>query len=430
MRNIGPIRRAHIDLSGVTVLVGPNASGKTTLSVASYAALRSQDDAARRVLIDAWDQIHPTGGRLPRDADGQAIDASRLAARFAEFFRDTLSDELKRCWTPDLTMLPRRGRTGNGAAPRILVSGETFGDSWTLVFWLRNGRLQLDTRNEEYKLPSFTTLAEDIAKADPPRTHILRLLNSESATRGVYMPAGRSGYVQMQSLLSALLIHALGKGYFEHASVGKIPGTAADFLQFFANLDAKESSAISPDTAARLESELLNASVRMVEQQNARQIEFSPAGVNEHWPIDTAATSIAELAPLILYIKHGLTARDFLFIDEPEAHLHPANQLKLASVLFQLSGHINGLVIGTHSDFFVTGISNALLQSTATARRPNQVPLRVYELRPATRTSGYDGREITVDPSVGFDIEQFSDVAEAAFDEADRLYSSAVNASD
>jgi predicted ATPase len=416
LRNIGPINRAEIELDGLAVLVGPNASGKTTLSTAAYAVLlshRSTELSVSRFVDRALFSR--------RDVD-TVINADELGDRFSAVFRESLAREFERCFSPDLSKLPRRGRTGNGSAPRILVSDHPQGeDPWKLVFRIRDDNLTLEPRHPEYVLPRFERLLETAPASSGGQRRTSPLAVRRRLVSPVYLPAARSGYVQMQSVLSSLLLAALGRGYFDQIAVGKISGVAADFLQFLAEMNPAYESDLSDETVARLEDELIHGHLRLSAIGEAKLIEFAPEGLDEYWPMDSAATSIAELAPLLLYLRHRATGRDLLFIDEPEAHLHPRNQLVLADVLLEMSSLIRGMVVGTHSEFFVTGVSNGLLRRRASTS-VKEVPVALYELLPAPTTGGYVANRCEIDSDAGFNVEQFSDVAEDALDEASELF--------
>lgn len=345
-----------------------------------------------------------------------------LATHFETLFRDNLAKELERCYSPDLSKLPRRGRTGNGSAPRIIVSHNPPGeDRWTIVFRIRDGSLTLEPDHESYASPTFSRFFEALNE-DRFTRRLGRLRRAENTVAPVYFPAARSGYVQMRHVLSSLLIAALGRGYFDQVALGKISGVAADFLQFLAGLEGSAESKIPIEAVDRLEQELLHGRITLTSAGDAPQmIEFAPEGLDEFWPMDSAATSIVEVAPLLLYLRHSATSRDLLFIDEPEAHLHPQNQLVLADVLLDLASLIEGMVIGTHSEFFVTGVSNGLLRRRA-ADPDARLAARLYQLVPAQTTGGYELDWSDIDDSTGFSVEQFSTVAEAALDEGDLLF--------
>lgn len=415
LRNIGPINKAGIDLDGFALLVGPNASGKTTLSTVAYAALLSHNVAQELTNSFALNRlVHAR----QRDA---AVDVEALAERFAATFRDALTKELRRCFSPDLSKLPRRGRTGNGSAPRIIVSDRPSDDDpWKLVFRIREGALVLEPRHVDFKLPSFRGLRSE--EATDPTVWLRRARShTRSAVVPVYFPAARSGYVQMQSVIASLLIGALGRGYFGEISIGKISGVAADFLQFLAGIDPTDEATVPAEVARRLEEDLIHGRLRLrASTESAKVIEFAPLHLDEYWTMDSAATSIAEIAPLLLYLRHSARQHDLLFIDEPEAHLHPRNQLVLASVLLELSTFIQGMVVGTHSDYFATGMSNGLLRASLAGGPGYHV--RVYALCEAAATGGYEAVPAEVDPRTGFSVDQFADVAESALDEAEDLF--------
>jgi energy-coupling factor transporter ATP-binding protein EcfA2 len=410
VRNIGPVNRGEIDLNGFAVVVGPNGSGKTTLSTLCYAALISYGNAEYQFERQLMNRM------LRRPGQRSLLDDD-IGDQFLVLFRDLFADELSRCFTPDLEKLPRRGRWGSGSAPRIVISDDPPGDdAWKVAFRIRKGSLVIEHAYEGFATPRFRSL-----RTAMEGDRVSRVRRRLRATRPVYFPASRSGFVQMQSVIASLLYGALGRGYFDQISIGKISGVAADFLQFIASIDPDNEAVIGEDEANRLEAELLRGHVRMrVATEASKVIEFAPEGIDEYWTMDAAATSVGEVAPLLLYLRHEASARDLLFIDEPEAHLHPGNQLVLASVLMQLAAELRGMVVGTHSEFFVQGVSNGLLRSAADDIEPPTVEL--YELLPAQSTGGYVTEKVEVDPHAGFVVQQFSDVAEQALDEAEDLF--------
>ena len=71
---------------------------------------------------------------------------------------------------------------------------------------------------------------------------------------------------------------------------------------------------------------------------------------DKSFSLSLAATGVANLGFLGLLIeKNILDKGTFLFIDEPEAHLHPAWQVIMAEILFELARQGVKVVIATHS---------------------------------------------------------------------------------
>ena len=71
---------------------------------------------------------------------------------------------------------------------------------------------------------------------------------------------------------------------------------------------------------------------------------------NRRFPLSMTAMGVINLGILALLIERGvLDAGTFLFIDEPESHLHPRWQHIMAETLFELSRLGVHVVIATHS---------------------------------------------------------------------------------
>lgn len=68
------------------------------------------------------------------------------------------------------------------------------------------------------------------------------------------------------------------------------------------------------------------------------------------YPLPVTAMGIVNLGMLALLIERKILDKDaFVFLDEPEAHLHPAWQIIAAEALFELSRQGVHVVIATHS---------------------------------------------------------------------------------
>ncbi len=74
-----------------------------------------------------------------------------------------------------------------------------------------------------------------------------------------------------------------------------------------------------------------------------------------------ASTSVRALSDLHLWLKHQARRGDILFMDEPELHLHPENQMKMAQLLVRLVNHGINVFITTHSDYLLKHLNNLLM---------------------------------------------------------------------
>ena len=101
-----------------------------------------------------------------------------------------------------------------------------------------------------------------------------------------------------------------------------------------------------PDLYEKLTSkEIIGGKIVLSESGN---LSFQENGRSFSLPV--TAMGIANLGILALLIEHKVLNEDsFLFIDEPEAHLHPGWQVVMADTLFELARRGVNVVIATHS---------------------------------------------------------------------------------
>ena len=101
-----------------------------------------------------------------------------------------------------------------------------------------------------------------------------------------------------------------------------------------------------PDLYERLiGKEVIGGKIAISESGN---LSFQEKGRSFSLPV--TAMGIANLGILALLIERKVLDEDaFIFIDEPEAHLHPAWQVIMAETLFELSRQGVHVVIATHS---------------------------------------------------------------------------------
>lgn len=80
-------------------------------------------------------------------------------------------------------------------------------------------------------------------------------------------------------------------------------------------------------------------------------------------PLHLASSSARGLAGLYFRLKQKPRPGDFLIIDEPEAHLHPENQIKMARLLARCVNAGWRVLVTTHSDYIVKELNNLIMLS-------------------------------------------------------------------
>ncbi len=99
---------------------------------------------------------------------------------------------------------------------------------------------------------------------------------------------------------------------------------------------------------AEIHKGLHNAIGGKIVLSEASDLEFQTSGGS--FPLSLTSAGVANMGMLALLIERGaLEPGSFLFIDEPEANLHPAWQVEMAEFLFELARQGVHVVISTHS---------------------------------------------------------------------------------
>ena len=143
-----------------------------------------------------------------------------------------------------------------------------------------------------------------------------------------------------------------------------------------------------------------------------------------------ASSMISEIAPVVAYCKYILgwdrqpvfkQGRTFvekftqspslLFIEEPEAHLHPEVQVKLMEFFARLTKHNVKVIMTSHSNYMFNKLSNLLLTGEL---EPEKVGS--YLMRATPEGSVMDAAAMRAEEE-GIADENFVDVAEQLYNE-------------
>jgi len=91
------------------------------------------------------------------------------------------------------------------------------------------------------------------------------------------------------------------------------------------------------------------------------ELSFLEKGMSTEVSLHNTALGIANLGIISLLLKKGvLTQGSFLFIDEPEVHLHPAWQKVMIDTLYELSKQGVNVVIASHSIDMMKCVENLM----------------------------------------------------------------------
>ncbi len=459
--DFGPIARAKIDLRPLTVFVGPSNTGKSYLAMLIYALQRylsvrqfpfrvnadgsltisSQsprmmpDDAVNATyeLMRAVEEASasPAGGRVPlSDAVSEAL-RSEFAAR-----ADLLADEIKRCFgVADARALVRRARK---TSAHVAIRRAGAGDDPALEHALAIGR----SPGLEVAIPAGASIPVDHEPETPfGAFDMLRSLPEQASglSRNMawlflasvvlppyfgplgwpayYLPADRTGLMHAHSLVVGGLIASTPS-----TTVGSevrppmLSGVVADFLEQLLEIGGP---APESDLARPIEDAILRGSVRIDRASTTKYARFSyrPHGWREDLALTNASSMVAEVAPVVMYLRHLVSPGNVLIVEEPESHMHPAMQVEFMRQLAVVVKAGVRVIVTTHSEWMTEELGNIVRRSTrpengreGPALDAEQVGAWLFE--PKTRPRGSIVKEIPLD-EYGYSGTGFDEVASA-----------------
>ena len=88
-------------------------------------------------------------------------------------------------------------------------------------------------------------------------------------------------------------------------------------------------------------------------------IQYQPEGSDKEIPLYVASSIVSEISPLLLVLKSGINFKAMI-IEEPEAHLHPELQQKMARLIINMMNLGIPVWITTHSDTILQHINNMM----------------------------------------------------------------------
>ena len=416
--DFGPIARAKVELRPLTVFVGPAHTGKSYLATLVYAlhktfgehfmrrwspallAFDSRPDELDALLKERSRQenVVEEPGAMP--APLQAVFQSAFQGEDLPTRTQLLKEEIHRCFSiaklRELVREDGQASEETRVALRLFTTREPLqleykifpDDTPEIQGGIPASALQeLWHAIEKEKVPGLSSLftqeqvpdTQDTEKQAPLRQAFALITGKilGPIRRSIfYLPASRTGVMQSHQVLVSSLIHrATTAGLRPSESIPMLPGTLGDFLLHlvetgqgrtarFLRRDYSEGDEKNRirQLAQEMERDILQGTVRVATSGIQYPLfQYIP----EHWPEDgtpiplmRASSMVSELAPIVLYLRHLVRPGDTLIVEEPESHLHPAAQAKLARHLVKMMQAGVRIIITTHSDWMLEQFIN------------------------------------------------------------------------
>jgi hypothetical protein len=363
VRDFSCIKEATFELRPITVIIGPQASGKSLLSKLMYFFI---------------DLCHDQYGAAERGESYKPFLKS-TAKRFLTLFPVSawgsgtfaISFEV-RDLVINITRKKSSSRTSNDV---VVTTSPAFEKLYTSYFSAANRITRRPSEDDEPYRDTFSPKLFDLRRS--AMRNLIDELGSDYVESQFFIPAGRSFYTNLGKAVAMFefgsqldeVTKRFGRrftsmldGHRHYYLPEKVPAKTKDFLK---------SQRLT--TEAILGGKLkLGSSEKYLETKDGRVIPFSLMSSGQQ-----------ELLPLLLALENytGINADDkdpsvdLLFIEEPEAHLFPAAQSALVLHLATISNFLKSrsrFFITTHSPYVLSTMNNLVKAFSVAERMPNQ----------------------------------------------------------
>ncbi len=248
-----------------------------------------------------------------------------------------------------------------------------------------------------------------------------------------YLPASRSGLYQALNAFTPIIAELTKNRFFMQNKSIELPSLSEPLADYFIDLSTVDKKHVNKEFSEiieLMEKEILKGKVEY--EEKTKRILYKPNNVKIELNLSEASSMVAELSPLVLYFRHILNHKyssinnkdifffdsfyergrkrgyDILFIEEPEAHLHPEIQVKLIELFAKLTNLRLKIFITSHSNYMFNKLNNLLIKKDV-----NKEKLKVYHLT-RTENGTIDGKDMQVTQE-GVNDENFQDVSEKLY---------------
>ena len=366
---MGVIKKGDIRLNDLTLLCGPNNTGKTYAMYSLYGLLDKDfevhfdfvQDIVDKLLQKNIDKLDLNNIMAPLYFDGmiQHIEKrfhKRLPSLFSVEESEFANTKIK--LTFDREALLKRA-IKNEWKIKLSFNKDT---NWFLFIEKAANQTRLNLTLQQTDIPRnflITVIS----------SHIVKLIFSNISHRCFLLPAERTGmnlfFKELSSVRNQLLHHAQKDNInpmevLHDIMKSRYAEPISDYIEFLNNLHViKKSKGNFSAIAQDIQKKILKGKYEVDRHDDIYFLPYRSG--NKKMQLHFTSSTVNSLFGLVFYLKHVAQKGYCLMIDEPELNLHPDNQRIVARIFVQLVNAGLKVIVSTHSAHFVRELNNLIM---------------------------------------------------------------------
>ncbi|MHC1732018.1 MAG: AAA family ATPase [Bacteroidales bacterium] len=357
VENFAKIKSAEVEISPLMCFVGDNNTGKSYLMSLLWGVLtlgkdmfpKNVSESRGYKACESW-----LFGNLNKDI----VITEEVALIYVNWFNELLSNNKK-------TLLRKLFNFDIEAEKIEILNYKRNND--VMIKWEKQAsRYSVSKAHIKFPVQENYT-KEDISKmnayicwnllmsgiASPLYTPVVR---GRRTGEPIYLPASRTGFMLTYSQLLEKSIQASFSTTVDDGN-STLTLPYVDFLQLIIKFEPSEKTT-HKELISFIESEMTKGSIN-VRKEFVPVIKYKPLGGTKELPLFIASSVVSEISPILLTLKSNINF-NAMIIEEPEAHLHPELQQKMAQVIIRLMNSGVPVWITTHSETILQHINNMI----------------------------------------------------------------------
>lgn len=390
--NLGPIEETELDLRPLTVIIGPNNSGKTYIAYSLYGILKEFLDLVpnkkeQEKLFSLFYKKSETeyfikiNARSIKEISQIFIEViQNFEKKLAFFFQDSSKKLFSKTKYKIISLEEEVEKSFEKLIGSNILNRfeETFDYSVkeNTIFFKVKYKDEAPATSSESKSEKIKQLFNEIIME-----YFWVVLVYYFFPIPYLLPAERNTFITTYRLLTHLRYKNLNEidrrrftqlNLFGNDSSSadvqniRFPRPIEDFLESLSAIALKPAEIANPKKedydklASDIEMHLQNSHKLdfALTKEGARQELKIKIGKDLVIDLYNASSSIKQIASLLLYLRYIVRGDNLIIIDEPEMNLHPENQVKLLEVLGILVNSGFKILITTHSPYFMSHLNN------------------------------------------------------------------------